>query len=205
MKALVVAALMVCLGLAAAPARADAVQALREFVREVKTGRAEFTQVVTTPDGARRKLSSGRFEFARPDRFRFDYAKPYAQHIVADGKKVWVHDPDLNQVSSHKMAQALGSTPAALLAGAELDSAFQLTALPARDGLEWAGATPKVDGSGFQSMAVGFDGKTLAAVEIVDTFGQRSVLRFTAFQANPVLTAERFRFTPPAGADLLEQ
>lgn len=199
------ALIALCLGLFSAVAAADAVQSLRDFVRDVKTGQAEFTQTVTAPDGARRKSSSGRFEFARPDRFRFDYLKPYPQHIVADGKKVWVHDPDLNQVSVRLMEQALGSTPAALLAGAALDGAFDLSAQPTRDGLEWVSATPKAGGSGFQSMSVGFSGKALVAVEILDHFGQRSLLRFSAFQANPRLAPDRFRFTPPPGADLLEQ
>src|SRR5438046_10418278 len=89
-------------------ARADAVDTLREFVRDVKTGRANFTQTVTSPDGAKKKTSSGSFEFSRPNRFRFNYAKPFEQVIVGDGQKVWIYDADLNQVSSRKMTQALG-------------------------------------------------------------------------------------------------
>ena len=99
------------------PARADAVDALRDFVREARTGRAAFTQTVTSPDGAKKKTSSGRFDFARPNRFRFAYTKPYEQLIVGDGQKVWIHDVDLQQVTTRPMSQALGATPAALLAG----------------------------------------------------------------------------------------
>ena len=87
------ALLLSLLALAAAGgARADALDALRAFVRDVKSGRAEFTQTVTSPDGARQKVSSGRFEFQRPNRFRFAYLKPYPQTIVGDGQKVWFHD-----------------------------------------------------------------------------------------------------------------
>ena len=96
---------------------ADSVDTLREFVRDVKSGKAAFTQTVTSPDGARKKVSSGNFEFLRPNRFRFVYTKPFEQTLVADGQKVWIHDPDLNQVSSRKISQALGSTPAALQIG----------------------------------------------------------------------------------------
>jgi outer membrane lipoprotein carrier protein len=191
--------------LAAAAARADSIDTLKAFVSEVKTGRASFTQVVTSPDGAKKKTSNGSFEFARPNRFRFAYAKPYEQLIVGDGQKIWLHDPDLNQVTVRPMTEALGATPAALLAGTNLDKDFSLKALPDEGGQQWVQATPKQKDSGFQSVKVGFKGKQLAAVEIVDSFGQRSRLDFTQVEANAALPSDRFRFTPPAGADVLSQ
>ena len=184
---------------------ADAVDTLRDFVREVKSGRAAFTQTVTSVDGAKKKVSSGSFEFQRPNRFRFAYAKPFEQLIVADGAKVWIYDADLNQASSRKLAQALGSTPAALLAGGSLDADFTLKAESPQGGLDWALATPKAADGSFKSMKVGFKGKELAAVEIVDNFGQRSLLQFSGFAANVAIAPEQFRFTPPAGADVVEQ
>jgi outer membrane lipoprotein carrier protein len=203
MKPSIAAALLI---LAAFAARADGVDTLREFVRDVKTGKAAFTQTVTSPDGAKKKTSSGSFEFARPNRFRFVYTKPFVQTIVADGHKVWIHDPDLNQVSSREIDQALGTTPAALLTGSSLDQDFELSAQPASGGLEWAQALPKVkEGSAFQSLRVGFKGKELAAIEIVDAFGQRSRLDFTQVVANPALPAETFTFSVPKGADVLQQ
>ena len=190
---------------AALAAQADAVDTLRDFVHDVKSGRSAFSQTVTSTDGARKKTSSGQFEFLRPGRFRFNYTKPFEQLIVADGVKVWIYDADLNQASSRKLAQALGATPAALLTGASLDSDFVLTPQPAKDGLEWAVATPKAKDGPFQSMRVGFKGRDLAAVEIVDSFGQRSLLQFSRFEANVALDAARFNYTPPAGADVIEQ
>jgi outer membrane lipoprotein carrier protein len=186
-------------------AHADAVDTLRDFVRDVKSGRSVFSQTVTSTDGARKKTSSGQFEFLRPGRFRFNYTKPFEQLIVADGVKVWIYDADLNQASSRKLAQALGATPAALLTGASLDTDFVLTAQPAKDGLDWALATPKAKDGPFQSMRVGFKGRELSAVEIVDSFGQRSLLQFSRFEANVALDAARFNYTPPAGADVIEQ
>ena len=188
-----------------AAAHADSVDTLREFVRDAKSGRANFTQTVTSPDGAKKKTSSGSFEFIRPDRFRFAYSKPFEQLIVGDGHKVWLYDPDLNQVSVRKASQALGATPAALLAGDALDRDFTLQPQPDKDGLAWAQASPKAKDGPFQFMRVGFRGKELAAVEIVDSFGQRSVLQFSNVASNVQLPAERFRFTPPAGAEVLEQ
>ena len=193
------------LSLSAGVAWADAVDQLRDFVRDVKSGRASFTQTVTSVDGARKKTSSGSFEFARPNRFRFAYAKPFEQLIVADGQKVWIYDADLNQASSRKLAQALGSTPAALLAGGNLDADFTLTAQPSQGGLDWVLATPKATDGSFKSMRVGFKGRDLSAVEILDNFGQRSLLQFSGFAANAAVAPEQFRFTPPAGADVVEQ
>jgi outer membrane lipoprotein carrier protein len=190
---------------AAAAAHADAVDTLKEFVRDVKTGQADFTQTVTSPDGLKKKTSSGRFEFSRPNRFRFNYLKPFEQLIVADGQKVWIYDADLNQASSRQFSQALGSTPAALLAGGPLEKEFDLAPLPAKDGLEWAEAKPKAKDGTFKSVKIGFRGKTLAAVEVVDAFGQRSLLQFNQFAGNVPLSTEAFVFKLPKGADLIEQ
>lgn len=191
--------------LAPVAAHADAVDALKAFVQQAKTGRATFTQTVTSPDGAKTKTSSGSFEFARPDRFRFAYTKPFEQLIVADGQKVWIYDSDLNQVSSRKFTQAIGATPAALLAGGDLGRDFDLVAEPSKEGLDWARATPKTKDGAFESMRIGFKGNQLAAVEIIDNFSQRSRLTFTQFTANLELPAESFRFVVPKGVDVLEQ
>jgi len=197
------------LSLAALSARADAVDTLRGFIRDVNTGRAQFTQTVTSPDGVKKKSSSGSFEFSRPNRFRFAYAKPFEQLIVADGQKVWIFDADLNQASSRKFSSALGATPAALLAGGSLDKDFDLTPVPAKDaakdGLDWVQALPKAKDGAFKSVRVGFRGKELAAVEIVDAFDQRSLLQFSQFAAGVPIAANAFQFTPPPGADVIEQ
>jgi len=183
----------------------DAVDALRDFAKDVKSGKANFTQTVTSPDGKRKKVSSGSFEFERPNRFRFGYAKPFEQTIVADGQKVWIYDADLNQASSRKLSDALGATPAAILAGTNLERDFTLKAQPSEGGLDWVQAVPKQAESTIQSLKLGFRAKELAAMEILDGFGQRSRLDFSAVQANVPVAAERFQFKLPAGADLIEQ
>ena len=190
---------------AACAARADALDTLKSFVTDVRSGRAAFTQTVTSPDGAKKRSSSGSFEFSRPNRFRFAYVKPYEQLIVSDGQKVWLFDTDLNQVTVRPYDQALGATPAALLAGSSLERDFELKALPDEGGLHWAQALPRAKEGSFQSLKIGFLGKALAAIEIVDAFGQRSRLDFTQLEANAALAAERFRFVPPPGADVLAQ
>jgi outer membrane lipoprotein carrier protein len=189
----------------AAAQTGDAVQLLRNFARNTDSGRAAFTQTVISADGARRKVSTGQFEFARPNRFRFAYAKPYEQLIVSDGQKVWIHDPDLQQASSRSLAQALGSTPASLLVGGAIDTDFTLSAQPARDGLEWVLAKPRQTGGSIQSVQVGFRAGQLARLDVEDSFGQRSQIAFNGFEANAAVPAERFRFVPPPGTDVIEQ
>lgn len=191
--------------LVAVAAHADALDTLRDFVRDVKSGRATFTQQLTSADGQKKRTSSGSFAFERPNRFRFEYAKPFEQLIVSDGQKVWVYDVDLNQVTQRRLSQALGATPAALLAGAALDKEFELTALPSQDGIDWVQALPRRKDGAFQSMRIGFRGKELAAVDILDSFGQRSRLDFSQYEANAAIPASTWRFTPPAGADVIEQ
>jgi outer membrane lipoprotein carrier protein len=188
----------------AAEPESSALADFRSFLRDVKAGRADFTQTVRSPDGAKTRVSTGRFEFFRPNRFRFTYLKPYPQTIVSDGQKVWFHDPDLNQVTVRKLGDALGATPAALLAGQAVEQDFDLKALPDRDGLAWLQATPRRKEGTIDSLQLGFRGHTLAALEIADSFGQRSLLKFDSFQIEPSLPAELFRFVMPAGADLAE-
>jgi len=193
-------------------AQADGLRELETFLREVKSAQADFTQVVTSPKranetAARSKTSSGRFEFLRPGRFRFEYTRPFPQTIVADGQTLWLYDADLNQVTARSQKDALGSTPAALIASGTdlkaLGEVFDLQAAPAADGMEWVEARPKARDGQLQRVRVGFKGGQLAVLEIADSLGQRSVLSFDQWQGNAPLKAEQFTFKPPAGASVI--
>lgn len=192
---------------------ADGLQSLENFMRNAQAGQAQFTQTVTAPakDGqaARSKTSSGDFAFQRPGQFKFIYTKPFEQTIVADGKTVWLYDVDLNQVTQRKQADALGSTPAAILASANdltgLKKDFALKAAPDADGMQWVEATPKAADGQLKSVRVGFTGDTLTAMDILDGFGQRSVIRFNNLQVLPSLPAGSFKFEVPVGADIMQQ
>jgi len=197
----------------AAAAHADGLGDLENFVRSVRSGRAEFTQVVTPPpregQPARSKTSSGSFEFQRPDRFRFQYRKPFEQVMVADGQTLWLYDVDLNQVSARPQAQALASTPVALLAGAAdlaaLKRDFTLTSAADAGGLQWVEAVPRVKDGTLRRVRIGFRDGALAVLEIDDSFGQRSVLSFSGLQTNVPIAADRLKFVPPQGADVVRQ
>jgi outer membrane lipoprotein carrier protein len=208
---------MLLIAVSAGATCANGLESLENFVKTVKSGRAEFTQVVTSPpkegQAARVKTSTGSFEFLRPSKFKFLYKKPFEQSIVADGQTLWLFDVDLNQVTARKQSAVLGSTPAALIATAAdlraLQADFTLLAAPDKDGLQWVLATPKTKDGQLQTVRVGFkaEGKAteLAALEILDSFGQRSVMTFAKVEVNPALAADSFQFKPPAGADVVKQ
>jgi outer membrane lipoprotein carrier protein len=199
----------------ALPVQADGVDLLAQFVKQARSGRADFTQVVTSPSRAgqapRSKTSSGSFEFQRPGKFRFDYRKPFVQTLLADGQTLWLHDVDLNQVTARKQQQVLGSTPVALLtAAADLQSLkadFQFSSEPARDGLSWVRATPLAADGQIRAVMVGLRatplGVELAVLDVQDNLGQRSVLTFAGFQLNVALPASQFVFKAPAGVDII--
>jgi outer membrane lipoprotein carrier protein len=197
-------------------AHADSLDSLALFLKQTRSMRADFVQVVAAPAKEGRpskpKTSSGSFAFVRPSVFRFDYNKPFVQNIVADGKNLWLFDADLNQVTVRNQAQALGSTPASLIASANdlasLGKEFDLQAAPSEAGVDWVVAKPKVKDSSLQQVRIGLrseDGQmVLAHLDIVDAFGTRSQMRFDKVDVNPSqLTASQFNFVPPKGADVV--
>jgi outer membrane lipoprotein carrier protein len=175
----------------------------QSYVRTTQAARGDFEQRVYDKGGKLVQESKGSFAFLRPGRFRWTYVKPQ-QIIVGDGERVWIHDADLNQVTVRRVARVLGSTPAALLAGAsDIDKAFELRELPAKDGLEWLEAKPLEKEAGFERIRLGLSTGGVEAMELVDHFGQTTVLRFSNLVRNPQIEPSTFRFSPPKGADVL--
>jgi len=185
--------------------QAAATDSLKQFVKEAHSLRGNFTQTVLDKNARPTQKSSGAMQFQRPGKFRWAYQKPYEQLIVGDGAKVWLYDADLNQVTVRKMSDALGASPAALLAGGNaIERDFSLTEIGLQGALEWLEAKPKNKESSFDWMRIGFSKEgALAAMELRDHFGQTTVLQFSALEKNPVFTAETFRFVPPKGADVM--
>lgn len=185
-------------------AQAGGIDRLNAFMTGTQSARSEFTQRIVDKTGKVVQESRGTFEFARPGKFRWNYVKPYAQVIVGDGAKVWVHDPDLNQVTVRKLGNALGATPAALLAGNnEAMKSFDLKDEGEKDGLDWVLAVPRDKEGGFDRIRLGFSAKGIEAMELTDSFGRLTRLQFVGMQQNPRLDASTFQFTPPKGADVI--
>ena len=190
--------------LATGLAHASGIERLNQFMASTVTATGEFEQRVANRDRKLVQESRGTFAFARPGRFRWTYAKPYPQVIVGDGARVWVYDEDLNQVTVRRLGQALGATPAALLAGSnEALNAFELKDEGTREGLEWVQAIPRDKDSGFERIRMGFGFSGIERMELVDAFGQTTELRFSGLRRNPRVDPALFSFSPPKGADVV--
>jgi len=184
-------------------ANAASMERFQSYLRTTQSARGDFEQKVYDKSGKLVQDSKGSFVLLRPNRFRWSYVKPQ-QVIVGDGERVWIHDADLNQVTVRRIARVLGSTPAALLAGAsDIQNAFVMKELGEKDGLEWLEAKPREKEAGFESMRLGLSTGGIEAMELVDHFGQTTRLRFSNVVRNPPVEAGTFRFSPPKGADVL--
>jgi outer membrane lipoprotein carrier protein len=140
----------------------------------------------------------------RPNKFRWDYNKPYEQQIISDGKDVFLYDTDLEQVTIRSLSQALGSSPAALLAGgAEVEKSFVLKTIKREDGLDWVEALPSSDDSGFERILLGFKGKDLSKMEMYDSFKNITLIAFSSVERNPSLQLSSFLFATPEGVDVV--
>lgn len=187
-------------------AAASALEQFKLFVSSTQSAKGEFVQrLVKVESGAAKvsNTSSGTFVFARPGKFIWTYQKPYEQVLQADGEKLFIYDKDLNQVTTKKLGNALGSSPAAILFGSnDLEKNFTLKEGGTKDGLEWLEATPKSKDTTFDRIGIGLKDGVPQAMELRDSFGQTSLLSFTNFEKNPPLKATSFNFVVPKGADV---
>lgn len=192
--------------LIAMPASAGSIEKLHAFIEQTRSAKANFTQEVTDANGAVQQQASGTVQFQRPGKFRWTYDKPYEQIIVGDGEKLWIYDKDLNQVTQRNLDKALGSSPAALLAGADdVDKYFSLSAVGVKGKLDWLEVKPYNEDSLFERIRMGFRGNTLEVMELHDHFGQKTTIKFSNLQRNPKTSPDLYTFTVPKGADVVTE
>jgi outer membrane lipoprotein carrier protein len=185
-------------------AQAGSVDQLHQFLNNTRTLKADFAQLVVAKNGRKPQASSGLLAISRPGKLRWDIQKPYPQLIIGDGEKIWIYDQELQQVTVRKAGQAISGSPAALLSGSnDLEKNFTLKDVGEAEGLAWVEATPKNTESGFEKVRLGLAGSELKAMELYDNFGQTTQIRFSKVERNPALPAATFKFTPPAGVDVV--
>jgi outer membrane lipoprotein carrier protein len=206
MKAIMTRLLLVLLCFTAQSASATGLERMKDYFQNIQTAQADFHQLVTDKQGHKTQDVTGTMHLQKPNKFRWDYDKPFVQVIVGDGEKVWLYDPDLSQVTVRSFSKALGSSPAALLAGGkEMDRLFTIKNTSRKGELEWVMAVPKLGETGFERVFLGFKGENLIEMELHDSFGNRTAIVFTNIQKNPKIASDVFKFTPPADADVLTQ
>lgn len=185
-------------------AQADGIASLRKFYNETHALSANFYQVVTDRQGKKIQEVYGEMQLKRPNKFRWDYNKPYEQQIISDGKQVWLYDTELAQVSVRELSKTLGSSPAALLAGDDsLDKNFKLVNAVSKDGLDWVTTNPKDSDTGFNKISLAFKNDVLYEMDMVDSFGHQTKIVFSNLVHNPIIEAKTFLFKPPKGVDIV--
>lgn len=179
-------------------------QRIQSFLKGLDGLQAQFEQQLTDRAGQVIDEARGSLAIKRPDRFRWDYRDPYEQVIVADGQRVWLYDPDLEQVTVRKLDETLSATPAMLLSGqGALDDNFAVTQSEQDDGVHWVQMEPRRGDTDFKWVRLGFEGATLRYMHLGDKLGQTTRLTFSQFERNPPLDPARFTFSPPPGADVI--
>lgn len=200
-----VTALVALVPAASPSAQPDAgLQQMHVFLRTVHSLRADFTQVVLDPNLQQMKQSVGTLAIKRPNRFRWDYATPNKEIIVADGRRVWIYDVELKQVTVKPLNGTLSASPAVLLSGSnDVRKNFKVKDLGTRRGLDWVGLTPRIKDTDFDDVKLGFRDNLVVVMELKDVLGNRTRITFSHVQVNPAIPASAFEFTPPAGTDVI--
>lgn len=192
---------LLCIPLAA---HADGIGSLKNFYNNTHAVHANFYQLVTDKQGRKVQEVYGEMQLKRPNKFKWDYNKPYEQQIISDGKQVWLYDTELAQVTVRAIDKALGSSPAALLAGDDsLDKGFKLSNIDRKDNNEWVSAEPAVRDTGFEKILLGFNDNKLQEMELIDSFGHKTQIVFSEVEVNPVINNKTFLFKPPKGVDVV--
>ena len=185
-------------------ANATGLERIKEYFQNIQSASADFHQVVTDKQGHKTQDVTGVMQLQKPNKFRWDYNKPFVQQIIGDGEKIWLFDPELNQGTVRSFTKAAGSSPAALLAGGkEMERSFVIKDASRKGTLEWVLAVPKIGETGFERLFLGFKGDALMEMELHDSFGNRTAIQFINVVRNPKLSADLFKFTPPRDADVL--
>ena len=180
-------------------------QQLDRFLDGLTTMSAEFVQTVSNANTGEVLGAEGSLYLQRPGRFRWEYLNP-RQVIVADGKRVWLYDKELDQISHRSQESALEGTPALLLTNDQpLENSFHVLDAGHRDGFDWVKLQPKLEDGEFSEIQVGFSGDQMQRMDIVDGFGQVTQFRFLRMRRNPELDAALFRFKPPSGIDMISE
>jgi len=182
----------------------NGIDALNQFHKNVKSLKAEFTQVLLDADLNMVQESSGQVWIERPGLFRWEYKKPYPQIIVADGNRIWIYDPELEQVTVKKESDAIGSAPALVLSGKRpLADDFDIQELGRKDDFTWVKLIPKKEDTDFSEITVAFNKKVITLLELTDRLGQRTKIIFKDLVTNTVHDKSRFEFVAPPGTDII--
>ena len=191
-------------------ALADGISDLNAFVNNISSMSSEFSQVVLDKKGLKLQDVEGVMLFKRPNKFRWDYLKPYQNQIISDGDRLFMYDQDLRQVSINPIAKVAGSTPLLIIAGKNIEKYFTLrniedqVANEMNQNIKWVEAVPKEEGAGFSKVILGLTENKLSVMKIVDAFEHITTISFKNAKYNVTLVDNDFLFKFPTGVDVVQ-
>ncbi len=189
---------------------ADGILDLNTFVNNVSSMSSEFNQVVLDKKGLKLQDVEGVMLFKRPNKFRWDYLKPYQNQIISDGDRLFMYDQDLRQVSINPIAKVAGSTPLLIIAGKNIEKYFTLrniedqVANEMNQNIKWVEAVPKEEGAGFSKVILGLTENKLSVMKIIDAFEHTTMISFKNAKYNAILVDNDFLFKLPTGVDVVQ-
>lgn len=178
---------------------------LTSLLGNLQSMRAQFTQEVLNGKGKVLQKSNGQMALQRPGKFRWITQHPTQQQLIADGKKVWLYDLDLQQVTVQKQDTQSSQSPAMLLSGsvASLTRNFKITFI--KDSENNFELQPVGKKAMFKNVQLFFTGNQLTKMRLTDSLGQTSLLTFSQIENNPALPENLFHFQVPKGVDVVQQ
>jgi outer membrane lipoprotein carrier protein len=178
---------------------------LEDYLDNVQTMRADFEQSLVDANDVVVETSTGTLAIRRPGQFRWSYATPYEQELVADGTNIWSYDVDLEQVTVKSQAEMLANTPATLLGGSRevLDEFDYVDSMIDERGTVWLTLSPRDTDNGFNRVELGFDDGTLRRMIFSDSLGQTTLIALLDVTLNGPMADSVFDFAVPEGVDLV--
>ena len=199
-----VALMFVCAAVVHAAPVGPARARLDAFAQNLHSLTGHFSQSLTDINGHTSQTSAGTLALEAPREFRWDTLTPYKQTIVADGSRVWLYDPELQQVTVSAQSSEEAHSPLTVLTDLkQMDKNFTASEQGERDGLLWLRLTSRGKSPQFDHAELGFDANGLARMTFRDQLGSTTDIRFSDWRRNPVIPPATFNFMPPKGADVI--
>lgn len=184
----------------------DGAESLERFVETTQTLRAEFQQELWSSEGQLIETAVGTLSLKRPNRFLWNYREPFEQLVIADGESLWIYDVELAQATVSPLDEPVAASPAMLLSGDQaVRDGFDVLESFSANEIEWVRLVPKLEGTDFRNVLIGFRGGVLASLELVDGLDQVTEIEFGAVEVNPTILDASFEFTPPEDVDVIGQ
>jgi len=180
---------------------------LSQLLKNMHSFKADFTQTIMDKRGRALQQSRGKMQLQRPGRFRWDVQTPTKQLIVTNGQRLWIYDPDLDQVTIRNLVKAAGETPAMLLSDETLVLGDQFVVKPAKTDsqLSWYTLTPRDKSTVIASLRLAFLNQEIKKMEINDHLGHTTLIEFNHAKMNVALSEASFSFKPPANIDIIDE